>query len=154
MYQFKGEALAPIQNKLGAFLTTHLVRNIVDQPNSRIDFSRLIDRQKILLVNLSKGRIGKDNASSLGSLIVTKLQLAALSRMDTPEEKRRDFYLFDEFQSFLPTTERSFSELLSGSRKYRLCLILAHQYLGQLGENLQSEDKLRKVVFLETLEQS
>jgi len=148
LYQFKGEALSPIQNKLGAFLTTPLIRNIVGQPKNKVDFREVMDKQKILLVNLSKGRIGEDNASLLGSLIVTKMQLAALSRIDTPEDKRKDFYLFiDEFQSFLPTTERSFSELLSESRKYRLCLILAHQYLGQLGEDFQREEKMRKAIF-------
>lgn len=148
LYQFKGEALSPIQNKLGAFLTTPLIRNIVGQPNNKIDFRKLMDNQKILLVNLSKGRVGEDNANLLGSLIVTQLQLAALSRIDTPEQKRKDFYLFvDEFQSFLPTTERSFCELLSEARKYRLCLILAHQYLGQLGEDLQRKEKMREAIF-------
>lgn len=148
LYNFKGEALSPIQNKLGAFLTTPLVRNIVGQPNNKIDFKLLMDEQKILLVNLSKGKIGEDNTALLGSLIVTKLQLAAISRIDIPEDKRKDFYLFvDEFQSFIPTTERSFSELLSESRKYRLCLILAHQYLGQLGEDFQKEEKMRKAIF-------
>jgi hypothetical protein len=148
LYNFKGEALSPIQNKLGAFLSTPLMRNIIGQPKSMIDFRDIMDKQKILLVNLSKGRIGEDNASLLGSLIVTKFQLAALSRIDTPEDKRKDFYLFvDEFQNFIPTTEQSFSELLSESRKYRLCLILAHQYLGQLGENFQKEEKIRKAIF-------
>jgi len=148
LYQFKGEALTPIQNKLGAFLTTPLIRNIIGQSKSKIDFREVMDKQKILMVNLSKGRIGEDNASLLGSLIVTKLQLAALSRIDIPETKRKDFFLFvDEYQSFLPTTERSFSELLSESRKYRLCLILAHQYLGQLGEDIQKGEKMRKAIF-------
>ena len=148
LYQFKGEALAPIQNKLGAFLSTPLIRNIVGQVNSKIDFRWVMDNQKILLVNLAKGRIGEDNTALLGSLIVTKLQLSALSRIDIPEKERKDFFCFiDEFQSFVSTTGESFSEILSESRKYRLCLIIAHQYLGQLGEDFQKEEKLRKAIF-------
>jgi type IV secretory pathway TraG/TraD family ATPase VirD4 len=135
VYQFKGEALAPIQNKLGAFLSTPLIRNIVGQPKSKIDFRWVMDNQKILLVNLAKGRIGEDNSSFLGSLIITKLQLAAISRIDIPEEQRKDFYLFvDEFQNFVST--ETFEGILSEARKYRLCLTLAHQYIGQLDEDL------------------
>ena len=135
VYQFKGEALAPIQNKLGAFLSTPLIRNIVGQPKSKIDFRDVMDNQKILLVNLAKGRIGEDNSSFLGSLIITKLQLAAISRIDIPEEQRQDFYLFvDEFQNFVST--ETFEGILSEARKYRLCLTLAHQYIGQLDEDL------------------
>ena len=91
VYQFKGEALAPIQNKLGAFLTASLVRNIVGLRENRIDFREIMDAGKILLVNLAKGRIGEDNSSFLGSLMTTGLQLAAMSRIDIPEEARRDF---------------------------------------------------------------
>jgi type IV secretory pathway TraG/TraD family ATPase VirD4 len=148
LYPFKGEALAPIQNKLGAFLSTPLIRNIVGQVNSKIDFRGVMDNQKILLVNLAEGGIGEDNAALLGSLIVTKLQLSALSRIDILEKERKDFFCFiDEFQSFVSTTGESFSEILSESRKYRLCLIIAHQYLGQLGEDFQKEEKLRKAIF-------
>ena len=148
LYNFKGEALSPIQNKLGAFLTTPIIRDIVGKSENKIDFRQIMDKQKILLVNLSKGRIGEDNAALLGSLIVTNLQLAALSRIDIPESERKDYYVFvDEFAGFLPTTENSFSELLSESRKYRLCLILAHQYLAQLGKDFQKEDKMRKAIF-------
>jgi hypothetical protein len=94
-----------------------------------------MDKQKILLVNLAKGRIGEDNSSFLGSLIITKLQLAAMSRIDIPEEQRKDFYLFvDEFQNFVAT--ETFDSILSEARKYRLCLSLAHQYIGQLDERL------------------
>lgn len=140
LYQFKGEALAPIQNKLGAFLSTPLIRNIVGQAETKIDFRWIRDNQKILLVNLAKGKLGEDNASFLGSLIVTKLQLAALSRIDTPEEQRKDFYLFiDEFQNFVST--ETFEDILSEARKYRLCLTLAHQYIGQ------RDEKLRKAIF-------
>ena len=135
VYQFKGEALAPIQNKLGAFLSTPLIRNVVGQSKSKIDFREVMDNQKILLVNLAKGRVGEDNSSFLGSLIITKLQLAAISRIDIPEEQRKDFYLFvDEFQNFVST--ETFEGILSEARKYRLCLTLAHQYIGQLDEDL------------------
>ncbi len=135
LYQFKGEALAPIQNKLGAFLSVPLVRNITGQIENKVDFRRLMDKQKILLVNLAKGRIGEDNSSFLGSLIITKLQLAAMGRIDIPEEQRKDFYLFvDEFQNFVAT--ETFDNILSEARKYRLCLSLAHQYIGQLDERL------------------
>jgi type IV secretory pathway TraG/TraD family ATPase VirD4 len=135
LYQFKGEALAPIQNKLGAFLTVSLIRNIVGQVENKVDFRGVMDKQKILLVNLAKGRIGEDNSSFLGSLIITKLQLAAMSRIDITEEQRKDFYLFvDEFQSFVST--ETFDDILSEARKYRLCLALAHQYIGQLDERL------------------
>jgi len=140
LYQFKGEALAPVQNKLGAFLTVPLVRNIVGQEESRIDFREVIDQGKILLVNLAKGRLGEDISSFLGSLIVTKLYLAALARIEVPEPNRKDFYLYvDEFQEFVAS--EAFEGILSEARKYRLCLVLAHQYLGQLDE------ELRKAIF-------
>lgn len=140
LYQYKGEALAPIQNKLGAFLTVPLVRNIVGQEESKIDFREVIDRGKILLVNLAKGRLGEDISSFLGSLIITKIQLAAMSRIDVPEKERRDFYLYvDEFQEFVAS--ETFESILSEARKYRLCLVLAHQYIGQLDE------ELRKAIF-------
>jgi len=140
LYQYRGEALAPIQNKLGAFLTVPLVRNIIGQEQSRIDFREVIDKGKILLVNLSKGRLGEDISSFLGSLIVAKIQLAAMSRVDLPEEERRDFYLYvDEFQEFVAS--ETFEGILSEARKYRLSLVLAHQYIGQLN------DELRKAVF-------
>jgi hypothetical protein len=100
----------------------------------------VMDSGKVLLVNLAKGRIGEDSSSFLGSLLTTRLQLAAISRIDAPEEQRRDFHLYvDEFQSFV-TTE-TFDTILSEARKYRLCLVLAHQYMGQL------DDRLRKAVF-------
>jgi type IV secretory pathway TraG/TraD family ATPase VirD4 len=140
IFQYKGEALAPLQNKLGAFLTVPLVRNIVGQEESKIDFREILDSGKILLCNLSEGRLGEDISSFLGSLIVTKIQLAAMSRVDIPEEKRRDFYLYvDEFQEFVAS--ETFETILSEARKYRLCLTLAHQYLDQLDE------KLRKAIF-------
>ena len=140
LFQYKGEALAPIQNKLGAFLTVPLVRNIVGREQSKIDFREVIDKGKVLLVNLAKGRIGEDVSSFLGSLIITKVQLAAMSRIDVPEKERRDFYLYvDEFQEFVAS--ETFEGILSEARKYRLCLVLAHQYIDQLDE------ELRKAIF-------
>lgn len=128
--QFQVEAVAPIQNKVGQFLSSALIRNIIGQVHSSIDLRKVMDEKKILLLNLSKGRIGEDNSALLGSMLITKLQLAAMSRVDMPESERSDFYLYvDEFQNFV--TE-SFANILSEARKYRLALILAHQYIGQL----------------------
>lgn len=128
--KFRKEAVAAIQNKVGQFLSYTLVRHIIGQPKSTIDMREIMDNQKILIVNLSKGRMGEDAMRLLGGMIITKIQLAAMSRVDIPEEDRKDFYLFvDEFQNF--ATE-SFSNILSEARKYRLCLTLAHQYINQL----------------------
>ncbi len=138
VYQYKGEALAPIQNKLGAFLTAPLIRNIVGQRRCSINFRSVIDEGKILLVNLAKGKLGEDNAAFLGSLIIMKLQLAALSRADVPEDERRDFYLtVDEFQTFAASNAQGLDDILSEARKYRLSLTLAHQYIGQLDERVR-----------------
>lgn len=128
--KFRSEAVAPIQNKVGQFLSSAIIRNIVGQTRSAIDLRDIMDNRKILLVNLSKGRIGEDASALLGAMIITKLQLAAMSRVDIPEESRQDFYLYvDEFQNF--ATE-SFANILSEARKFRLNLIVAHQYIGQL----------------------
>jgi len=133
--RLQSEAVAPIQNKVGQFLTTPLIRNIVGQVRSRIDFRAIMDEGKILICNLSKGRLGEENSSLLGSLIVTKLQLAAMERIDTQEDSRRDFYLYvDEFQNFVST--EIFSHILSEARKYRLNLTIAHQYLWQLDKDV------------------
>lgn len=130
--QFLTEAISPIQNKVGQFLSSSLIRNIVGQVSSTIDLRKVMDEGKILLLNMSKGRIGEDNSALLGAMMITKLQLAAMSRVDIPEHTRRDFYLYvDEFQNF--ATE-SFANILSEARKYRLNLIIAHQYIEQLGE--------------------
>lgn len=130
--QFLTEAISPIQNKVGQFLSSSLIRNIVGQVTSSIDLRKVMDEGKILLLNLSKGRIGEDNSALLGAMMITKLQLAAMSRVDIPEPSRKDFYLYvDEFQNF--ATE-SFANILSEARKYRLNLIIAHQYIEQLGE--------------------
>jgi len=133
--QFQVEAISPIQNKIGQFLSTALIRNIVGQVKSSIDLRKAMDDGKIVILNLSKGRIGEDASALLGSMMVTKIQLAAMSRVDIPEEQRKDFYLYvDEFQNF--ATE-SFANILSEARKYRLNLIIAHQYIEQLGEVVQ-----------------
>jgi CxxC-x17-CxxC domain-containing protein len=128
--RFRKEAVAAIQNKVGQFLSSPIIRHIVGQPKSTIDMRDIMDKGKILIVNLSKGRIGEDAMRLLGGMIVTKIQLAAMGRVEIPEEKRKDFYLYvDEFQNF--ATE-SFANILSEARKYRLNLILAHQYINQL----------------------
>lgn len=134
--RFRNEAIAPIQNKVGQFLSSVIIRNIVGQPKSTIDMREIMDNKKILIMNLSKGRVGEDNSALLGAMMITKLQLAAMSRVDIPEEQRQDFYLYvDEFQNF--ATE-SFASILSEARKYRLNLIIAHQYIEQLDETVRS----------------
>ena len=128
--QFRNEAISPIQNKVGQFLSSSIIRNIVGQQESTIDIFNLMNEGKIFLVNVSKGRIGEDNSALLGAMIITKLQLAAMERVRIPEEERRDFYLYvDEFQNFATD---SFASILSEARKYRLCLTLAHQYTAQI----------------------
>ena len=128
------EAISPIQNKVGQFLSSGLIRNIVGQTRSSFSVREVMDSNKILIMNLSKGHIGEDNSALLGAMMITKIQLAAMSRVDIPEAERRDFYLYvDEFQNF--ATE-SFAGILSEARKYRLNLILAHQFMAQLDENV------------------
>ena len=128
--RFETEALAAIQNKVGQFVSNPLVRNIFGQSHSSLNMRDIMDSGKIFICNLSKGKIGEDNSALLGAMIITRLQLAAMSRVDLSEEKRRDFFLYvDEFQNF--ATE-SFANILSEARKYRLSLVLAHQYIGQL----------------------
>ncbi len=134
--KFASEAVSPIQNKVGQFLSSSLIRNIVGQVKSSIDMRDIMDNNKILLLNLSKGRIGEDNSKLLGAMMITKIQLAAMSRVDIPESERKDFYLYiDEFQNF--STE-SFANILSEARKYRLSLIMAHQYIEQLDETVRA----------------
>jgi hypothetical protein len=132
----RSEAISPILNKVGQFLTSIPLRNIVGQRSGALDFRKSMDEGKILIVNLAKGRIGEDNCSLLGAMIVTKIQLAALSRADVPEGKRRAFYLYvDEFHNFLTL---SFADILAEARKYGLNMVLAHQYLEQLDEKLRA----------------
>ena len=132
--RFQAEAIAPIQNKVGRFLSSALIRNILGQVRSSFNMREIMDGQKILLLNLSKGRVGEDNSALLGAMMITKIQLAAMSRVDTIEEERKDFYLYvDEFQNF--ATE-SFANILSEARKYKLNLIIAHQYIEQVPEEM------------------
>jgi CxxC-x17-CxxC domain-containing protein len=133
--KFASEAVSPIQNKVGQFLSSSLIRNIVGQVKSTISMREIMDNGKILILNLSKGRIGEDNSALLGSMMITKIQLAAMSRVDMPENVRKDFYLYvDEFQNFATD---SFANILSEARKYRLNLIMAHQYIEQLNETVK-----------------
>lgn len=133
--KFASEAVSPIQNKVGQFLSSSLMRNIIGQVKSTINIREIMDDGKILIMNLSKGRIGEDNSALLGAMMITKIQLAAMSRVDIPEEDRKDFFLYiDEFQNF---STDSFANILSEARKYRLSLILAHQYIEQLSEKVK-----------------
>ena len=133
--RYEVEATAAIQNKVGQFISNPLIRNIIGQVKSTLDMREVMDNGKILILNLSKGRVGEDNSRLLGALLVTKIQLAAMSRVDIPEEKRRDFYLYvDEFQNF--ATE-AFANILSEARKYRLSLTLGHQYITQMEETVR-----------------
>lgn len=130
--KFRGEAIAPIQNKVGQFLSASTIRNIVGQEKSTLNISEIMDQGKILLIDLSTGKIGEDNSKLLGSMMITKIQLAAMQRAHIPEEQRRDFYLYvDEFQNF--ATE-SFAVILSEARKYHLNLVLTNQYTAQVPE--------------------
>ncbi len=137
--KFASEASAAIQNKVGQFTSNPLIRNIIGQTNSSVDMRKIMDEQKIFIMNLSKGKIGEENSRLLGAMLVTKLYLTAMSRVDIPEAERKDFFLYvDEFQNF--ATE-SFASILSEARKYRLDLILAHQYV------MQMEEKTSDAVF-------
>jgi hypothetical protein len=141
--KYRTEAVAPIQNKVGQFLSSGIIRNIVGQPKSTIDMREIMDQKKILIMDLSKGKVGEDNSALLGAMLVTKIQLAAMSRTDVPEKDREDFYLYvDEFQNF--ATE-SFATILSEARKYRLNLIVGHQYIGQLVQDKST--KVRDAIF-------
>ncbi len=130
------EAIAPVLNKVGAFTANPVIRNIIGQPKSTFNIRQIMDEGKILVVNLSKGLIGEDNAGILGSFLVTKIQLAAMSRSDIPDVKdRRPFYLYvDEFQNFATD---SFATILSEARKYGLNLTVANQYISQMTETVR-----------------
>ena len=133
--QTRSEMLGYLISKVGRFVENAMMRNIIGQPHSAFDFRDVMDNQKILLLNLSKGRVGEVNSSLLGLVAVSKLQMAAMSRGDLPEDQRKDFYLYlDEFQNF--TTE-SIATILSEARKYRLGMIIAHQFIGQLSEQIR-----------------
>jgi hypothetical protein len=128
--RFLAETIAPIQNKVGQLLMAAPLRNVFGQVKSKVDPRFIMDNGRIFIANLSKGRLGEDKSNLLGSLLVSKFQTAAMERADTPEASRRDFYLYiDEFPNF--STE-SFAGILSEARKYRLNLILSHQYIEQM----------------------
>ena len=133
--KFRTEAVSPILNKVGQFLSSSTVRNIVGQSQSSINIREIMDQKKIMVVNLSRGKIGEDNSALLGAMMVTKVQLAAMSRADTTIDHRPDSYLYvDEFQNF--ATE-SFAVILSEARKYNLNLTMAHQYIAQLSDEVK-----------------
>jgi hypothetical protein len=134
--KFVAEAISPVLNKVGAFTANPIIRNIIGQPKSTFNIREIMDQGKILIVNLSKGLIGEDNASILGAFIVTKIQLASMSRSDIERvEDRRPFYLYvDEFQNFATD---SFATILSEARKYGLNLTVANQYISQMSENVR-----------------
>jgi len=128
--RFQREAIAPIQNKLGQFLLNPVVRNILGQVKSKVSLPFVMNRERLFIANLSKGRLGHDKANLLGSFLAAEFQLAAMSRADRPEQERPDFHLFiDEFQNF---STDAFASMLAEARKYRLCLTLSHQYIDQL----------------------
>lgn len=135
----KSEVLDYIVSKFGRFVTNKMMRNIIGQSKSSFDFRKVMDEGKILLINLAKGKIGEENSNFLGLVLVPKILIAAMSRQDTPEEKRRDFYLYvDEFQNFATP---DFAQILSEARKYRLNLTVANQFIGQI------EDEVKDAIF-------
>ncbi|MFA6917543.1 MAG: DUF87 domain-containing protein [Candidatus Gracilibacteria bacterium] len=137
--KFDAEAITPLLNKVGQFVATNMIRNIIGQPENKINIREIMDNEKILFMKVSKGLLGEENSSLLGSMIITKLYQAAMSRADEKEEFRKDFYFYvDEFQNFATET---FAEILSEARKYKLNLTIAHQYMGQVS------DLIRKTVF-------
>ncbi len=128
--KFDTEAIIPLVNKLGQFLSDPLLRNIFAQRENKIDLKDIMNNKKILLINLSKGKLGEENSSFFGSMFITKIKQAGMSRADMPEQDRVDFYLYvDEFHNLVTET---FENLFSEARKYGLCLIVAHQYMQQL----------------------
>ncbi len=134
--KMKAEAVSPIQNKVGQFVSARMIRNIIGNPQSSINLQEIMDTGKIFILNLSQGKLGEDNAALLGAMVITQIQLAAMNRAFMKEEDRRDFFLYvDEFQNFATS---SFVKILSEARKYRLSLTLANQYSDQLEEDIQN----------------
>jgi len=132
--RLQAEAISPILNKVGQFVTSPLIRTVIGQPKSTIKLDDVMNDGKILLANLSQGRLGEDNAALLGAMLITKFQLAAMHRVALPEEQRKDFYLYvDEFQNF---ATGSFIKIMSEARKYRLDIMLANQYMAQIPEEV------------------
>ena len=133
--KFDTDAIIPLVNKLGQFLSDPLLRNIFGQKQNKIDISTLMNDEKIILINLSKGRIGEENSSFFGSMFLTKIKQAGMERARIPESERKDFYLYvDEFHNIVTQT---FENILSEARKYALNLTIAHQYMGQLIPQVQ-----------------
>jgi len=132
----KSEVLDYIVSKFGRFVTDSMMRNIIGQSQSAFDFRKVMDEGKILLINLAKGKIGEENSSFLGLVLIPKLLIAAMSRQDVIEEVRRDFYLYvDEFQNFATP---DFAQILSEARKYHLNLTVANQFIGQMEEEVKN----------------
>lgn len=132
----KSEVLDYIVSKFGRFVTNKMIRNIIGQSDSAFNFRKVMDEQKILLVNLAKGKIGEENSSFLGLILVPKILVAAMSRQDTPMDQRKDFFFYvDEFQNFATP---DFAQILSEARKYRLNLIVANQFIGQMEEEVKN----------------
>lgn len=137
--KYDAEAITPLLNKVGQLVATNMVRNVIGQAETKFDIRDIMDNKKIFLMKVSKGLLGEENSAIIGSMIITKMYQAAMSRADTPEEQRPDFYFYvDEFQNFATDT---FYEILSEARKYHLNLTIAHQYMGQLSS------KIRQTVF-------
>lgn len=140
---YANEAVAAIQNKVGQFFANEMVRNIIGSLHSTINIRQIMDEGKIFIANLARGKVGESNASLLGGLIMTQFELAAMSRIDTPENDRRDFYLYiDEFHDLITP---SFNTILSQARKYHLNMVFANQYLGQLTKD--RENDVLKAIF-------
>lgn len=134
--KLRQESISPILNKVGQFVTSPLVRRVLNARKSSFSIESVMNDRKILLMNVSQGKLGEDTASLLGAMLITKIQLAAMNRVNIPEEQRQDFYLYiDEFQNFATT---SFVKILSEARKYRLNLTLANQYIAQLPEDVRT----------------
>ncbi|PIR53473.1 hypothetical protein COU76_00985 [Candidatus Peregrinibacteria bacterium CG10_big_fil_rev_8_21_14_0_10_49_10] len=137
--KFDADAITPLLNKVGQFVATNMMRNVVGQPETKFDIRDIMDNRKILLMKVSKGLLGEENSQLMGAMIITKIYQAAMSRADMPEAERSDFYFYvDEFQNFATDT---FYEIMSEARKYHLNLTIAHQYMGQLSQ------KIRQTVF-------
>jgi hypothetical protein len=134
--KFDTDAIIPLVNKLGQFLSNPLLRNIFGQKENKVNLEDLMNKKKIILINLSKGKLGEENSSFFGSMFITKIKQAGMARASIPEAQRHDFYLYvDEFQNLVTET---FENLLSEARKYALCMTMAHQYMGQLLPRVQA----------------
>ncbi|MCB9820698.1 type IV secretion system DNA-binding domain-containing protein [Candidatus Nomurabacteria bacterium] len=134
--KFDTDAIIPLVNKLGQFLSDPMLRNIFGQSENKVDLEKLMNEQKIILINLSKGKIGEENASFFGSMFITKIKQAGMARAKIEKKDRNDFYLYvDEFQNVVTET---FENILSEARKYGICLTMAHQYVGQIIPKVQA----------------